>query len=107
MLSGVAAEVGQALKNLTNLAEASGSKMGASFLSAGVGMMQAGAMISSAGVLVGAGLFVAANHAANFQSQMILLHTQAGVGAEKIKGLSQAVLEMSPALGVLPLVTLT
>lgn len=77
--------------------------------SIGQNMAKAGGMVAGLGtaMMVGATLFGAAmvyagSKAADFQSQIILLHTQARVATDQLSALSQGVLNMAGAVGQTP-----
>lgn len=102
LLSGIANEVAGAMGHVADVAEGSGNRVSQAFMSAGTAMMGIG--IAAVGVAAGiaAGLFGMAQSAATFQSDMLLVHTQAKQSMATVQEFSNFILANAPLWGYGP-----
>src|SRR5712671_5231608 len=99
LLGNIIRDVANDLGGLLGMVGGFGGKMGSAFTQVGAAGMEMGTALFSAGVLMAAGMGAAAEHAAKFESQLILLHTQAFDKVGVIDEYRNAIFRMAPVLG--------
>jgi TP901 family phage tail tape measure protein len=101
-LSGIASQVGNAIKNLEKNVMASGDSIAGIFQNVGLSMMKVGAgMVTAGGVLVG-GMYEAAKAAAAFDSEMVMVVTHAGLALNAMKPVGDYLIQLAPKVGIGP-----
>jgi TP901 family phage tail tape measure protein len=109
LLSGIAREIGSAIRGLADDFATHGNAMSRHMITAGEGIATAGAAMIGIAAAVGAAIYATARQAADFESNLVTLVTQARMGGEgfgsiqgAVDNLRQGILNMAPGSGFGP-----